>query len=115
MNCYEHSLQAAVAQCPDCGKGLCRECASNFSVPICPACNKRRINAEKVGIVKELLLTFGLGILLTVLFVKWSSSGEHPLKHDIMTYIIFTYIFCGILPGWKALSGITSGFSCSCP
>ncbi|KAA6309523.1 hypothetical protein EZS27_038999, partial [termite gut metagenome] len=35
MNCYEHSIQPAVAQCPDCGKGLCTECASAYSLPIC--------------------------------------------------------------------------------
>lgn len=108
MNCYNHSLQPAVAQCPDCGKGLCSGCAASYSIPICSSCNKRRINAEKSGIIKELLLTFGLGILLTVLFVEWSGTGSNPLKHDIMTYMIFTYLFCGIVPGWKALSGITA-------
>ena len=54
-----------------------------------------------------MLLTFGLGILLTVLFVQWSGSGSNPLKHDMMTYVIFTYIFCGIVPGWKASTRIT--------
>jgi hypothetical protein len=47
MNCYEHPVQSAVAQCPDCGKGLCAECASAYSLPICNRCNKKRINAEK--------------------------------------------------------------------
>jgi hypothetical protein len=27
MNCFNHPTQTAVAQCVDCGKGLCPECA----------------------------------------------------------------------------------------
>ena len=108
MNCYNHTIQPAVAQCPDCGKGLCGECASSYSIPICSSCNRKRINREKSEIIKELLLTFGVGILLTVLFVKWTSEGSNPLQDSIMIYVIFTYIFCGLVPGWNTLVGITS-------
>jgi hypothetical protein len=108
MNCYEHPVQPAVAQCPDCGKGLCAKCASAYSVPICKTCNRKRINTEKSVIIKELLLTYGAGILLGVLFVNFA-NGEHylPLTVAIMLYVIFSYIFSGIVPGWKTWTRIT--------
>ncbi|KAA6322448.1 hypothetical protein EZS27_028009 [termite gut metagenome] len=108
MNCYEHSIQPAVAQCPDCGKGLCTECASAYSLPICNRCNKKRINAEKGGIIKELLLTYGVGILLGVLFARWTNAGHsYPIIYTIISYVIPIYIFSGIIPGWKTLTRIT--------
>lgn len=108
MNCYEHPIQPAVAQCPDCGKGLCAECASAYSVPICKNCNRKRINGERGGIIKELVLTFGFGILFAVLFTRWTNAGHsYPLVHNILSYIIFSYIFSGIVPGWKTLTSIT--------
>ena len=108
MNCYGHPIQPAVAQCPDCGKGLCAECASAYSMPICSQCNSKRINAEKGEIIKELVLTFGLGILFGVLFVNFA-NGERYLQVSaaIVLYVIFSYIFSGIIPGWKTLTRIT--------
>lgn len=108
MNCYVHPIEPAVAQCPDCGKGLCAGCASTYSLPICSKCNSKRINAEKGGIIKELLLTYGVGILLGVLFTRWTEAGHsYPLTHTIMSYVIFSYIFSGLVPGWKTLTRIT--------
>lgn len=108
MNCYEHPIQSAVAQCPDCGKGLCAECASAYSKPICNPCNRSRINAEKSGIIKELVLTYGLGILLGVLFARWTNRGlSFHLMYAIVSYGISIYIFPGIVPGWKTLTRIT--------
>lgn len=108
MNCYEHPTQPAVAQCPDCGKGLCPDCASSYSVPICKKCNAKRISTEKGAIIKELLLTYGLGILLGVLFTRWTDAGHsYPLTHTIISYVVFSYVFSGIVPGWKTLTRIT--------
>ena len=108
MNCYNHTTEPAVAQCLDCGKGLCGACASLYRIPLCTSCNKSRIASEKVSILKELLLTFGLGILLGVLFVKEIDGGHsYPLIHYIFSYTFFIYIFSGIVPGWRTLTRIT--------
>lgn len=110
MNCYNHTVQPAVTQCPDCGKGLCRECASLYSIPICTSCNKKRFASERSRIIKEMLLTFGVGILLAVLFVRELDAGHsYPLIHKIISYTIFTYVFSAIVPGWKTLTRITPG------
>ncbi|MEA4808710.1 hypothetical protein SDC9_32306 [bioreactor metagenome] len=108
MNCYEHPIQPAVAQCPDCGKGLCAECASVYSIPICKSCNRKRISAEKSGIIKELLLTFGIGILLAVPFARWTNEGlSFDLVYNVISYGIPIYVFSGIVPGWKTLTNLT--------
>lgn len=108
MNCYEHPIQPAVAQCSDCGKGLCVECASRYSVPICSKCNRKRINGERGQILQEMFLTFGLGILLGVLFARWVNEGlTSDLVYNVISYAIPIYIFSGIVPGWKTLTRIT--------
>ena len=56
MNCYYHPDHDAVAQCADCGKGLCRSCATRFTIPICPECNGVRRRSELRGCIVPLLL-----------------------------------------------------------
>jgi len=105
MNCYNHIVQSAVAQCLDCGKGLCPECASCYSIPICNTCNKRRISGERSRIIQEMALTFGMGLVLTILALYY--FYESPVKVYVIFGVIFFYVFSGIVPGWKTLTYIT--------
>ena len=115
MNCYNHTDQSAVAQCSDCGRGLCPECASCYSIPICNTCNKRRIADERNRIIQEMALTFGLGLLLTVLFLCFTllyfTHGQlpnnPPQPYVVLSVMSFFYILSGITPGWKTLTRIT--------
>lgn len=51
MNCYNHTCEPAVAQCPDCGKGLCRACADLYRPILCPECAHRRgYNAKQCAL-----------------------------------------------------------------
>ena len=110
MNCFYHSEQPSVAQCVDCGKGLCLACASQFSPPICTTCYNRRIKSSHSEIIKELLVTFGLGLILTFFLLKGGLWGlnfsKDPRGAVIMTVITF-YAMSGIVPGWKSLTAIT--------
>lgn len=54
MNCYNHPLEQAVAQCPECNKSLCLECASRYAQPICAQCRKKLAK----GSIRSLLWTF---------------------------------------------------------
>ena len=109
MNCYNHHDRPAVAQCPDCGKGLCAECAAAYSIPICNACNRKRINVDKGHIITELLLTFGIGLLLAIPFARWINEGlsTSDVVYNVISYAIPIYVFSGIVPGWKTLTRIT--------
>ena len=42
MNCFNHTQEPAVAQCSDCGKGLCPECAARYQPILCSPCYKKR-------------------------------------------------------------------------
>ena len=92
MNCYYHPNRRAVAQCPDCGKGLCRECASRYEKPICMNCNEKRgregLKTYAMPLVVCALL-FGLGCLLG------GRMGEMPL--------IVGYIFTCVYGGWNVV------------
>lgn len=107
MNCFNHPDRPAVAQCLDCGKGLCAECAAAYSIPLCDTCAHRRRNAERRRIIKELVLTFGIGILLAMLFVKLFDGGYHsPFWFDAMLFFVATYVFAGAVAGWRTLTRV---------
>ena len=63
MNCANHPAEAAVAQCTECGKGLCVQCVQNQPKPVCAACHEK-LRSQTVGsIVFHLLVYVGLFIL----------------------------------------------------
>lgn len=103
MNCYRHPSIPAVAQCPQCNKGLCAECASVYTHPICNICNRRLINNEKGRIIKELLLTFGIGILLALLLVEGTMNDgvSYPFWFIPILFVMLFYVFPVWSPGGK--------------
>lgn len=97
MNCYYHPHRRAVAQCPDCGKGLCKDCASQYQQPICSECNNKRSREGLKAYITPLivcLLLFALG------YIVGSSFGESPF--------IMGYIFTCIYGGWSIVGMIFS-------
>ncbi|MBP5558857.1 MAG: hypothetical protein J6X71_03735 [Bacteroidales bacterium] len=92
MNCYYHPGRPAVAQCPDCGKGLCRECASKFEKPICTACNDKRGKSAMVNYAKPLVVC-AIFFLVGCLVGKSAGFGDAPA--------IMGYIFTCIYGGWS--------------
>lgn len=111
MNCFNHPTQVAVAQCCDCSKGQCPNCAKLYSTPICKPCNDRRIKNERSRIIKEMLFTYVIGFLFTLFFVKLLSSptrtGSEGIQLNTVSYIIIFYISAGIIAGWQTLNRIT--------
>jgi len=111
MNCYNHPNQVAVAQCSDCNKGLCSQCATAYSIPICNFCNKSRIGNERTRIIKEILAILIGGCVLTFLFSKLLSTpvgkSNYTVSFDTITYIILFYICAGVIAGWQTLNRLT--------
>ena len=60
MNCFNHIDRAAVAQCSDCGKGLCAECTEKYEPILCTPCFQKRRQGEKWRSVCSLLLLAAL-------------------------------------------------------
>ncbi len=46
MKCFYHVNEDAVGQCVDCGKFLCRECASKYKPVLCDDCYNNRIEMQ---------------------------------------------------------------------
>lgn len=76
MNCYYHPDRPAVAQCVDCGKGLCTECASRNSkkIPLCPSCAKKRL---KRAIKAEIVYFIVLGVVYLIGYEVGMNTNNH--------------------------------------
>lgn len=104
MNCFNHTSEPAITQCLDCKKGLCSNCTTDLSIPLCESCKVLKSNFEKRKIFTELLLTFGVGILLTYFMIFQKVPNN---KNINISFVLLTFYFnSGIVPGWKALSNI---------
>ena len=62
MKCADHAYQDAVAQCGDCLKGLCSDCASVFTPPVCCGC----ATTHNQSVARSLYMALGL---MAVLFI----------------------------------------------
>lgn len=103
MYCFYHKHLFAAAKCKDCEKRLCRQCASQFTIPICITCITIRNEIEEGAILKELSLTFIIGLFLTFVI------SQLRLNSSQSVYIIFLmfYAYSGIVSGWLTLNKIT--------
>lgn len=115
MNCFNHYDTIAVGTCQDCQKGLCQPCASKYSFPICSMCNGNRIKTEESKIKKELLLTYGFGIIFATitLFISPGDSDSSAVYNFFLKSIVFfwmAFTFASIIAGWKTLNSLTSGY-----
>lgn len=63
MKCFFHPYKQAVAQCVDCHRALCSECAGKYKIPICDRCNNRRIRSDLLRYIKPLIICILLYIL----------------------------------------------------
>lgn len=117
MNCFNHPDRPAVAQCPDCSKGLCIECATAHDTPICDVCYQKKveeqqnaealntfcqIRAEYKAIVREMVWSVILGIGAVILIFQAPQPIE-GLSPVLLAIVVFG-VFAGIPAGWKVLS-----------
>lgn len=112
MNCFNHHESIAVGVCQDCQKGLCSECASKYSIPICSQCNSIRKKSEKNKIYRELFITFGFGIIATFFMMKNTVNSTNPemqmgILEQIIRFLILLYTTSSLIAGWKTLNRIT--------
>ncbi len=108
MNCYNHPDLPAVSSCIDCNKGLCIECSSRYTFPICVECNKNRISHERSEIIKDFFIIFGGGAVITFIVLSLLNSQNRDLP--IMSYIMFFYVYSSLVAGWRFLNRITADY-----
>lgn len=54
MKCYYHNDRDAVAQCCECGRGLCKECTDRFDKPLCEKCGNAIITKKQEEIKRAI-------------------------------------------------------------
>ena len=105
MNCYYHTNEVATASCQNCGKGLCKHCASFFNPPLCPDCATEKIDDLKGNAIKRLVIMI-VAAILGVIFCSILGGG-HGIVADTVIGIPLGLIVCGIPSGWRFLNKIT--------
>lgn len=92
MHCYYHPRRPAVSQCQDCGKGLCRRCASRYQKPICPECNNQRRKKERKTYLMPLIVC---AVLFMIVCTIGGGISESPL--------LIGYLCMSLYGGWGAV------------
>jgi hypothetical protein len=67
MKCYKHNGIDASANCHDCGKALCNDCADQFSLMLCEGCLLANNEVVRKGLIRQFIKTvlfFAVGLFL---------------------------------------------------
>lgn len=75
MHCYKHLNRTVAGYCSDCGKFLCSECASKYTVCLCDDCYNARISENKQQRRSSFTKKFFIGLLLSFIFMAFCASN----------------------------------------
>lgn len=113
MNCFNHTDTPAVAQCTNCGKFLCKECATKYSPILCDDCAGMVVQEQEQAEAKAEMSEnnrFKLAIALLCLnflvyFILGITKGMFSFK--FLLFILIDSIAWGGAPyGWKKLNSV---------
>ncbi|MGN0523061.1 MAG: hypothetical protein ACI4IG_02185 [Eubacterium sp.] len=113
MYCYYHQSEPSVAQCTDCGKFLCKSCASNYEIPLCTECATNRNMNLKNNAVKnlaELIIGIVGGFILAIIYVITQHGGVGDFLAGCILLPVVVVALISLPVGWKALNKITPSF-----
>ncbi len=99
MKCHVHYESDAVAQCSDCGKGLCPSCSDKYHIPLCNNCALSRVSANKQLLFRNtalMVILFSIGVAIAM-----------DSNSDFVDTLLMGYMFAGIPWGWSVLNMIT--------
>lgn len=99
MNCINHPSEGAVAQCVDCGKGLCSQCAADQKISLCIPCHQARNRKAVIG--SALFL-----VVYAVLFAIGYKSNFMSSKGTPDARLLSGYTLMAIVSGWQFLNSI---------
>lgn len=116
MNCFNHTDQPAVAQCQNCGKFLCKECATKHSPSIlCDECaaaiyQTKQMQEEERKVSEQKL--FRLAVIFFILnfvvyFIQYILAGRLNIA-TLLMILISSFLWAGVPYGWIKLSQLKS-------
>ena len=112
MKCFYHEDREAVSQCVDCGKFLCKECASKYKPILCDDCYEERIaqnQANNIAWAQQVERTYKLAnlfflvpVIAMMLLGIINEGGIGKLLSGINS--IFAYLILGVIAGMVGVS-----------
>lgn len=115
MKCFYHNDRDAVAQCSECGKFLCSECAEAWEPPHCPTCGKSKSSYNKSSAAASLIVTGIFFVFGGILAFAAYGGTDFSLGLKLFGILLWGYIFASLPAGWRKLSGLTSRFFLALP
>jgi hypothetical protein len=100
MNCFFHPEVASVVTCPDCGKALCKPCASKYEEPICDNCNEKRNKNDKKLIFRKYVPSIIMFIVGFILGFKYLGTEATDFGAKIVLGLFLGWIVGGFIWGW---------------
>ena len=108
MKCANHSnVLHAVQSCEDCGKGLCGQCMTAWTPPLCTPCASHRFCRQKQQ-AKGTLISLMLAFLLGGFFFTISNPYAQVVKERGIYFFIMGAISAGTIAGWRYLNSRTA-------
>lgn len=108
MKCFYHNDRDAVAQCSECGKFLCSECAEGWKPTLCPSCGEAVSSNNKSNSVASLILAVILFIIGAAF--AWGMCAADGTEPNFGGILFIGYMVAAVPSGWRTLSGLTSKF-----
>lgn len=101
MNCYNHPSEVAVAQCTNCGKGLCAECAKSYESIICAACHE----THKTETITKSIIYLAV---YAVLFIIGYNLDFMAFGGRLSQPVFSGYILMSLVSGWQVFGNDSS-------
>lgn len=98
MNCSYHPERPAVAQCTECGKGLCTECAAKGGNSVCADCRNR----QRGGSIALSLFYLALYAVVFYLGYQWDFLFKDMDDHAFMS----GYFLIAVIAGWQLCNSL---------
>lgn len=94
MNCANHVNITAVGTCNGCGKGLCPECVSIFTPPVCSGCALAHNNGVAKSFWTQLILMGALFVITLIAVLD---------KTPFLTALGYALVAAFFPSGWNFL------------
>lgn len=104
MKCYYHSDREIVATCTECGKGLCKECASKWEPTLCDDCAKGHIDEKRNTQKKIIGLSMGILVAGVVIGIIMAIQDKRVDNFGLCLVMSLAVIFA--VNGWQWLNRI---------
>lgn len=109
MNCFFHVTVPAVAQCKNCGKFLCKACATKYPEMICEDCAESIHEKEHSAIMNRNIASITIFVVIVVFCIYGYYNGAFSNMSPAELLIGASgvgFIYAGIPFGWHALTKI---------